>query len=237
MKINYEIVIAHYNEDLERIKPYAENAIIYHKGSDDFPKIKCKKWIKLPNIGRESHTYLYHIVNNYDNLPHYTFFFQWWIEDHIEAWYVYPSFNNYMDEVKKHWFSCAQLFFLIKKNPQIVYSQKFLDMIKSGSLKKSEYTFASFYKKLLNKNQKLLTPCFLAANFWISNDLIRGRKFSFYKRALDLLPEHPNPEEWHFYERLRFSIFNKHYNLHIVHKLFKFHVRLYKNMIKEKIFQ
>jgi hypothetical protein len=30
-----EIVIAHYNEDLERLKPYADQVIIYHKGNED----------------------------------------------------------------------------------------------------------------------------------------------------------------------------------------------------------
>ena len=47
---NIDIIIAHYNENLDWIKPYAKNVIIYHKGSDDFPKIECKKRIKLENI-------------------------------------------------------------------------------------------------------------------------------------------------------------------------------------------
>jgi hypothetical protein len=34
MNQNFEIVIAHYNEDLERIKPYAKQVIIYHKGNE-----------------------------------------------------------------------------------------------------------------------------------------------------------------------------------------------------------
>lgn len=32
--------------------------------------------IELPNIGREAHTYLYHIVSNYYNLTDWTFFLQ-----------------------------------------------------------------------------------------------------------------------------------------------------------------
>jgi hypothetical protein len=29
-----DIVIAHYNEDIEWLRPYAENVIIYHKGDE-----------------------------------------------------------------------------------------------------------------------------------------------------------------------------------------------------------
>jgi hypothetical protein len=72
MKI--ELVIARYNEDLSWLKkiPKSIKITVYNKGNDniDFP------FIKLPNIGRESHTYLYHIINNYDKLADKTIFTQ-----------------------------------------------------------------------------------------------------------------------------------------------------------------
>jgi hypothetical protein len=78
MKI--EIVIARYNEDLSWLKkvPKSIKIIIYNKGLDDIEKIKGIKYniIKLPNIGRESHTYLYHIINNYNKLADKTIFCQ-----------------------------------------------------------------------------------------------------------------------------------------------------------------
>ena len=77
MKI--EIVIARYNEALSWLKkiPKSIKITIYNKG-EDIVKITGIKYdiIKLPNIGRESHTYLYHIINNYDNLAHKTIFCQ-----------------------------------------------------------------------------------------------------------------------------------------------------------------
>lgn len=226
MKDNFEIVVAHYNEDLKRLEPYAKNAIIYHKWSDDFKKIKCKKRIVLPNIWRESHTYLYHIVNNYNDLADYTLFFQWWIEDHIETWFVYKSINDYVNEVEKHWFSCSQLFFLIKKNPQINFSWKFEEMIRLWSLKKSQLSFSEFYKALFNKKQPMLLPYFYAANFWVSKDLIKERDKEFYKRALELIPNYSNPIEWHYYERLWFTIFNKKYSFHSINKIIQYHYTL-----------
>ena len=75
-----EIVIARYNEDLYWLKkiPKSIKITIYNKGLDNIENIKNIKYniIKLPNIGRESHTYLYHIINNYDTLADKTIFCQ-----------------------------------------------------------------------------------------------------------------------------------------------------------------
>jgi hypothetical protein len=77
MKI--EIIIARYNEDLSWLKkiPKSIKITIYNKGLDDIeiPGVKYNI-IKLPNIGRESHTYLYHVIQNYDNLSDKTIFCQ-----------------------------------------------------------------------------------------------------------------------------------------------------------------
>ena len=69
-----DIVIARYNENLDWLKdiPKNINIIVYNKGLED---ITCP-YIKLENIGRESHTYLYHIITNYDNLADITIFCQ-----------------------------------------------------------------------------------------------------------------------------------------------------------------
>jgi len=73
-KYETEIVVARYNEDLSWLEqlPKDIKITIYNKGKDD---IKYP-YIKLPNIGRESHTYMYHIVENYNNLAEMTIFCQ-----------------------------------------------------------------------------------------------------------------------------------------------------------------
>ena len=65
-----EIVVARFNEDIEWTKDYNEYVKIYNKG------IFNKKYENLPNIGRESHTYLHHIIGNYKNLSDFTLFVQ-----------------------------------------------------------------------------------------------------------------------------------------------------------------
>jgi hypothetical protein len=69
------IVLSRFNEDINWISLINNNKyniIIYNKGE----KIDNKDIIEIENIGREAHTYLHYIINNYDNLSNYTIFLQ-----------------------------------------------------------------------------------------------------------------------------------------------------------------
>ena len=74
-----EIVIARYNESLSWLLEFPFNQftyIVYNKGiNQNFEKKNVSKIIDLPNVGRCDHTYLYHIVTNYDKLAPITVFF------------------------------------------------------------------------------------------------------------------------------------------------------------------
>jgi hypothetical protein len=76
---NIDIIISRYNEDLKWTleEPFNEfKYIVYNKGdNDDFEKTNIKQIITLPNIGREGHTYLYHVSENYNNLNNVLVFF------------------------------------------------------------------------------------------------------------------------------------------------------------------
>ena len=70
-----DLIIARYKENinwLDKIKENAniDNIYLYNKFFDDDGAIS------LPNVGREAHTYLYHIVNNYDKLNEFNIFLQ-----------------------------------------------------------------------------------------------------------------------------------------------------------------
>jgi len=66
------VVISRYNESVDWVKDLQYPYTIYNKGMDDinYPNIK------LSNIGRESGTYIYHIIQNYNNINDYTIFLQ-----------------------------------------------------------------------------------------------------------------------------------------------------------------
>tara|TARA_A100001015_G_C14323310_1_gene456449 strand:+ start:101 stop:412 length:312 start_codon:yes stop_codon:yes gene_type:complete len=70
-KKDFQIVVSRYNEDISWTEKYSPHVIIYNKGVDSIQNA-----ISLPNVGRESHTYLYHIISNYHNLAERTIFVQ-----------------------------------------------------------------------------------------------------------------------------------------------------------------
>lgn len=76
---NIDIIISRYNEDLKWTleEPFNEfKYIVYNKGDNEsFEKANIKQIVRLPNIGRCDHTYLYHISENYDSLNNVLVFF------------------------------------------------------------------------------------------------------------------------------------------------------------------
>ena len=79
MSNNVEIIIARYNESLNWIIQYPFNQFeftVYNKGDNtNFEKKNVKNIINIPNVGRCDHTYLYHIIENYNNLKEIIVFF------------------------------------------------------------------------------------------------------------------------------------------------------------------
>ena len=63
-----KLVISRYKEDLGWEESYTN--VVYNKG------VSLPNTITLPNVGREGHTYIYHILSNYENLDDYTVFLQ-----------------------------------------------------------------------------------------------------------------------------------------------------------------
>lgn len=78
------LVIAHFQEDLSWVRdvPGEYEITVYGKGGQTAYEGPVKA---LPNVGRESHTYLHHIVENYDSLPDWTVFSQGWPFDHSKG--------------------------------------------------------------------------------------------------------------------------------------------------------
>ncbi len=92
-----QLVIARYNEDVQWLKDVNLDTVVYNKGNDfNLQSIKgCKDKLqefKLPNVGRESHTLLHHIIKNYDDLCNTTIFLQANPFDHLGNFHAqYPN--------------------------------------------------------------------------------------------------------------------------------------------------
>ena len=76
---NVSIVVSRFNEDLKWTleRPFNHfKYIVYNKGdNDNFEKTNVVKIVNIENVGKNDHTYLYHIVTNYDNLTKIIVFF------------------------------------------------------------------------------------------------------------------------------------------------------------------
>lgn len=71
----YDYVLPRYYEDTYWIKKYPHlNFYIYNRGPSLSINLDNVKVIELPNKGRDCHTILYHIINNYDRLSEVTIF-------------------------------------------------------------------------------------------------------------------------------------------------------------------
>ena len=99
------LIISRFNEDISWLKKHKEFKIyIYNKGE----KILDNKHniINLKNVGRESHTWLYHIVNNYHHLDDISIFLQGRIDDLNCMAYKDP--NQYLKVINRYGFAASR---------------------------------------------------------------------------------------------------------------------------------
>lgn len=83
--MQYKFIISRYNEDLSWIKIHdyiVNNSIIYNKGEKLIDFNNVINISNNPEHGREADTYLKFIIDNYYQLPEYTFFIQGYPFDH-----------------------------------------------------------------------------------------------------------------------------------------------------------
>ncbi|MDK2957217.1 MAG: hypothetical protein PWQ57_2713 [Desulfovibrionales bacterium] len=73
-------VVARYREDVSWLGELGLPYRIYNKGPEPLPGA-----VALPNIGREAHTYLTHILAHYPDFPDYTVFLQGAPFEHAKA--------------------------------------------------------------------------------------------------------------------------------------------------------
>ncbi len=198
--MNFQLVVARYNENIEYLSYMKDIAIVYNKGNDDIPF--HFETIKLPNIGRESHTYLYHIINNYDNLAETTMFMQGNIADHKMLKFIEYIKNEHQMTGHKTFHTID-----ILKSP-IRFTGKYLKDLNSGHLKKSKYTPFEWINKIgMNINDLTSFEMIYGANFSVSKELILRRPIEFYKNIMKYVSYDNNPEEGHFFERSWFIIY------------------------------
>ncbi len=194
-KDKVEIVVARYNEDLEWLKDYKSFSTIYNKGE------YIDNAIRLPNVGRESHTYLYHIIKNYDNLAEITLFTQGDLLNHTNI----PIAEYFNCDGYKSFYDCRYL--NIDNRGIMIHHGKWLEEINTGHMKRAEISFVDWWKKYVGTD--LRDFCYNpGAIFAVSKDRITRKPKEFYIELLNAISNHVNDELGHYYERCWRTLFS-----------------------------
>jgi len=214
----YDIALSRYNEDIEWINNYPFkhfNIKCYNKGPQE-PNDKCRsdkcKIINIENVGRCDHTYLYHIINNYDNLAPITLFI--------------PA------SCMKHQFKyniVMKLLELINETKTTVLLGTLMNDIRTDlyQFTLNEWSSSDNTNKTANAESKL-DPCSIRpfgawyeANFGdlhtqvichfgifaVAKQHIIQHPKSYYENLISYLDHHSNPEAGHYFERSWAAIF------------------------------
>lgn len=194
----YHIVVARYNEDpwswLPKGDPYVK---VYNKGEGD-------KGIHLENIGRESHTYLTYIVENYDTLPEIVFFTQGSMD------HTYGKPVEYFTRISGN---CSENYHTTK-GPYYTFDPDghLRDQVHYGiDLYPCEINFYDWFSRYISPDvdPRGEITWYMGATFSVKGEKIRTRSKEYYEELLTQFPEgHSNPEIGHFFERSWYYMFN-----------------------------
>jgi hypothetical protein len=213
-----QIVIARYNEDLEWLKeePFDKYPILlYNKGpNEDFyhaPNIENIFTVK--NVGRCDHTYLYHIIENYDNLADITIFLPGSANMHYKI-------NN----AKKQILECVKhnntVFIKGSSHENGVHKELY-------DFQLDDWQSSDETNKKLNTEEKLLPATIRPFGKWydahfpnihvkfvsyggifgISKKHIIQHPKAYYENLIQELNTHSNPEVGHYFERSWTAVF------------------------------
>ena len=204
--LDYEVVVAHYDEDLDWLASQAHHCHIYHKGDEMKPRFQYQQWEKLPNVGREGHTFLHHIITNYNSLANVTVFVQGSLKEHSGS-DCYGNITDYVngtlskDLVYRRGTKEASW-------ERIHHIGKYLNSLKDGRMRSSKYTFGEFYETVFFSPHPLDIVISYSACFAVTRERIQRHPKELYQRMISYLSDHPNPEEGHYVERLWVHLFS-----------------------------
>jgi len=212
--MKYKIVVARFNEDIEWLKPVISDCIIYNKGG----AVGLPNEISIPNVGRESDTYLRYIIDNYDTLPDLVAFTQGRISDHrrgdgveylltllANAAEFDISLPNVIHDYTVN--TGSNIYWGPEWNtPGQIENDWFLT---NNYFENNHIPFCDFFKKHIQPTYPNPIKIFSNALFAVKKELILNHPKSYYEHLLLYVNYHNNPVEAHFFERSWYYIFAK----------------------------
>lgn len=228
-----ELVVSRYNESIDWLADndfdYVTNVTIYNKGPSDvsvrvrkrnsassiFGKLESNSIVKLENIGRESHTFLHHIIANYEKLAHVTIFLPASCMSDSKEFKTRRVVNRVRESrdtvIFGKWYSDVRLDSRLRnftigewkgttaENVSILPDQ---GCAPSNIARPFGQWYDHFFKGL--------TVNVVSYNsiFAISKRHIHQHPVEYYQQLLEAVSHHSNPEDGHFMERAWVAVFH-----------------------------
>eukprot|EP00466_Bigelowiella_natans_P015623 jgi/Bigna1/127230/aug1.4_g1938 len=215
-KNSVDIVLAHYNENLtwtgefNKAHPGA-NFRIYSKSSKRVSDGNVTEY--LPNVGRESHSYLHHIVKNYDDLADWTIFSQaaepaWGFFSMKESGHMCSGskFEDYLLPRKEGWY---MVYTVASHFPDGAQNDRLDMMFRNKTAVGSACpVHRSEGWGRLQTFESLTVTFANGARFAASKQRIRMRPKSYYEDLLELVSWHTDPIQGFYLEAMWYDVFH-----------------------------
>lgn len=182
-----DLIVAKYKEDTSWCHTFEKNCALWIYDKKDphaklslpnIPKFSCPKFrgafhAKTPT-GRESHTYLYHILKHYPNFADFNLFCQGKVEDHV------PLFNDVLDYL-----------FALKEPPHFLHFGKPELNDATGATHHRGLPIDRIYRRLFKGDVPQQFLFQLSATFWVSRESILSRPKRFYEEMMQIVYDEP----------------------------------------------
>jgi len=209
-----ELVVAQYSANLSWAEPFCGETTIYYKGCADGIPPACAA-AAVPNMGREAHTYLNHIVSRWDTLAEYTTFMQGAPEEHLDCGLTVADYmrstdaltyvnnrniyffhgNDTFAHLQKYWCKLCPNWDEETDNCDHCHSfinQQAIEMMRLASVSADpnipNLTPEQFFQTFIDATGAPpgLVHFSFGAQFAVSRDVIKSRPREFYERLRDL---------------------------------------------------
>jgi Protein of unknown function (DUF3431) len=202
----FDLVIARHEEDLRWMRriPKEIRITVYNKGNtpalpEGFPERSGLTVTSLPNVGREAHTYLTHLITRYEDLPRATVFCQGHPFDHA------PDFHDRLQALVsgEEEFGRFRWYGFLDETDDPQGRRLFVPWSKNPE--RLELETGRLYRELFGEKSPEWFYFRGGAQFAVTRETIHSRPREFYQRALDLCLSIPLAA--HSYERIWDRIF------------------------------
>ena len=181
MPPRFELVVARCDEDLAWTKrvPQDFQITVYAKGDE------ASGGIRLPNEGREAHTYLHHLAERYDSMADLTVFVQGHPFDHA------PDLHKKLKAYAEGSETVADFFWLGFLADTDDPRGRRLFVPWSKNPERHELQLEDFHRQLFGEPGPEAYRFFAGAQFAVTRATARRRHREFYRKASDLAVRFP----------------------------------------------